>query len=488
MAAGGKAVRRERFILAGVAVVASAATICAGWRWRTAARWHESVPWPAAAMTPNRLWSAPLRAAYEQASHWPVRREAVERLALLYLANGFNPEAAILLPGIIARRPEAPEWVHRRAVLLADQGRLQEAVALWQGILPAANAHLPVRIKLADALIKLNRDTEAEVIYRELLAEHPGYPYAWYGLVQLDLQHQHWEEARDKLRTAVATSPDFYGHYALLEAVAQHFGDATSAAEADRQVKRLGRWRDVPDSWMEPAIADCYDPYRLRVDADRIRSDPEEPGGIRGLTGALARLDRAIALAPGDAMNYQLLATIQGLAGNEAAAQRAYERGLELDPRSVTMYIRFSNLLSRQGKDEAVREVLRRGAAQCPDDADIASMLADSCAKAGIWRESAEMYRRVVALRPDLPGVAPQAAMAAFRAGDEDTGLAVLQENLRRHPRHAQTLGYLVMNAVRRGDAAEARDLLQRLSTVAPGQSATQELQRLVQSRFGGTP
>jgi tetratricopeptide (TPR) repeat protein len=476
-----------RFILAGAMVAGLAGAGYVGWRWRASVCWRQGVPWPAQAMTPDRPWTGPLRAAYEEAQRWPVQQEPVERLARLYLANGFNAEAAVLLPGIISRRPEGLEWVHRLAVLLADNGHLQEAVVLWQGIRTKANAHLPVRIKLADALVKLNREAEAEAIYRELLAAQPGYPYAWYGLVLLDVQHQRWADARDKLRLALAAAPDFYGHYALLETVARHFGDEAGAAEADRHVKRLGRFRDVPDSWVEPAVADCFDPYRLRVDADRLRSEAEVLGGATDLAGALERIDRAIALAPQDAMNYQFLATIQGLRGDETAVAQAYERCLELEPRGVTAYLRYSNLLVRQGKDEANRALLIRATAHCPEDADIASALGQSCAKAGAWPEAAEAFRRLMALRPDLPDIAPKAAMAAFRAGNVETGLQVLRENLRRYPRHEQTLGYLLMDALRRGNAQEARDLMQRLELVAPASSATVEMQRLVSARFGET-
>ena len=436
-------------------------------------------------MTSDRPWTGPLRAAYEDAAEWPVQRERVERLARLYLANGFDAEAGALLPGIIARRPDAPEWVHRRAVLLAGEGRLQEAVALWQSIRSKTNAYLPVRVKLADALVKLNRETEAVQIYRELLVAQPGYPYAWYGLVSLDLQHQDWVAAREKLQSALAAAPDFYGHYALLESVARHFGDEAGAAEADRHVKRLGRFRDVPDPWVEPAVADCYDPYRLRVDADRLRSEAEVIGGDTGLAGALERIERAITLAPRDAMNYQFLATIQGIRGDDGAAARAFDQCLELEPRGVTAYLRYNNLLIRQGKREAARALLARGATHCPEDTDIAAALGDACAAAGAWPEAAEAYLRLVALRPDLPDIAPKAAMASFRAGAVETGLKVLRENLRRYPHHEQTLGYLLMDAVRRGDAQEARDLVQRLEAVAPASPATKEMQRLVWARFG---
>jgi predicted Zn-dependent protease len=412
----------------------------------------------------------------------------VEHLARLYLANGYNAEAALLLPGIISRRPDDMTWVHRRADLLAGEGHLSEAVTLWQGIRAATKGHRPVRVKLAEALLKLNRAADAEVIYRELLAEQPDDPYAWYGLVRLDLQQGRWDYAREKLRQAVAMTPNFYGHHALLETVARHFGDTRGEAEADLQVKRLGRFREVPDAWTEAAIEDCYDPYRLRVDADRLRSDAEQGGGAGSLTMALARLDRAIALAPADAMNYQLLATIQGVAGNELAAQQAFEKGLEIAPRNATLYIRYSRMLSRQGKAHEARLLLSRGADHCPEDADIATLLGDSCAAAGQWPEAARMYRRVLTLRPELPDMGPKAAVAAFRAGDETTGISVLEENLRRHPHHAPTLGYLVMNAVRQGNAAQARKLLQRLKLIAPEEAPTQELQRVVQSRFGDSP
>lgn len=439
-------------------------------------------------MTSERPWTKPLRAAYDEALQWPINNEAVEHLARLYLANGFNAEAEVLLPEIITRRPDAPEWVHRRAVLLANNGQLTEAVALWQSIRASTQPHLPVRAKLAEALLKLNRDAEAENIYRELLAAQPDYPYAWYGLVRLDLQHQHWEEAREKLRHAINASPNFYGHYALLATVAQHFGDAAEEAEADQQVKRLGRFRDVLDPWVESAVTDCYDPYRLRIDADRLRSDAENLGRATGIAGALTRIDRAIALAPNDAMNYQLLATIQGVNGNEAAAQRAYEKGLELDPQSVTLYLRYRNLLLRQGNDNAARALLTRGATHCPADAEIAILLADACAKSGDWPEATVRYRRGMTLRPDLPDLAPKAAMAAFRSGNEAAGLATLQENLQRYPRHEQTLGYLIMNAAQHGNASEARDFLQRLLTVAPNAPATIQLQQLVKSRLGDKP
>ena len=95
-------------------------------------------------------------------------------------------------------------------------------------------------------------------------------------------------------------------------------------------------------------------------------------------------------------------------------------------------------------------------------------------------------------IRPPRPRPVPRNGRDAeqastFRAGAIEAGLKILRENLQRNPRHEQTLGYLVMDAVRRGDAPEARDLVRRLEAVAPTSPATKEMQRLVWRRFGET-
>jgi tetratricopeptide (TPR) repeat protein len=466
-----------RLIWVLLAVIVAIFGLVAAW---SARRWADTVPWPADA---GREWpgAETLRAAHAEARRWPVRREAVERLARLYLANGFNAEAAALLPGISARRPDAPEWVHCQAVLAADGGRLDEAVGLWLGLVDRGVAPAPVRVKLADALVKLNREAEAAAEYRAVLRNEPDQPQAWHGLVRLEVRQRRWAEAQALLREALPRAPEFYGLHALAATVARESGDSAGAAAADRAVKRLGRFRDIPDPWVEADPADCFDPYRLRVDADRLRADAD-------LRGAFARIGRAIALEPGGALNFQLLATLHGVAGDEAAAERAYRRGLELDPGSATLALRYANLLERQGRTAESRVLLERATENNPAEAELFARLAAARERTGEWAQAVDAYRRLQALRPDRPETALAAARAAFRSGDEAGARAWLQENLRRFPDHEETLGYLVLDAVARGDAATARELLARVERVAPAATATRRLRDAVAARFGPVP
>ncbi len=146
----------------------------------------------------------PLSEAIEQGAPDDVAEEIYEAFAKGHLATYRLREAWICLDAWLRWKPQAPQARLMRAYLFEQMNQWRAAADDYQ----AALAQLPdsgeARVKLARALFTQNLVEEAQSHYRARLEAAPDDPEALVGLVRCESKLGHTEAARRSIQAALA--------------------------------------------------------------------------------------------------------------------------------------------------------------------------------------------------------------------------------------------------------------------------------------------
>ncbi|TMV12905.1 tetratricopeptide repeat-containing sulfotransferase family protein [Arenibacterium halophilum] len=165
------------------------------------------------------------------------------------------------------------------------------------------------------------------------------------------------------------------------------------------------------------------------------------------LTGASKAADRAIALQPERARNFNLRAVLRDRLGQQAAALDDYHEALRLNPADVETLINISLPLARQLRTDEARAALDRA----------------------------------VSLAPEHPGARLRLAAHLTETGDTQAAIAALHEVLRLTPDSADALDRLA----RLNDTEANRALLPRIEAAARRLPRTDSTRPLLQFALG---
>lgn len=149
-----------------------------------------------------------------------------------------------------------PDALSASATQLAQQGKLEEAAALWQRAIAAQPGHFPSLFNLGFLRQSQGRNEEASALLARAAKVNPTDFNTHYlhgaVLLKLDLR----EEALREWRAAAAVQP---ANYKLLQIMAVEYGKGYYYREACDSAQRALKLRnDTPDPWLI-AIQACHD-------------------------------------------------------------------------------------------------------------------------------------------------------------------------------------------------------------------------------------
>ena len=377
-------------------------------------------------------------------------------LSRLYHANGFYDEAMQCYDGLQQLDPGEARWPHLQASILAEFGRLDEALGPRQRSLVLAPGYLPVRLRLGDVLLKANQAAAAAGVYTAVLALQPDNPYALLGLARCALVGGDWQKARDHLAQAIRQHPDFVGALSLMVTVSEHLGDQ-AGADSFRAAMGKNEFVDVPDEWLDSLAEDCYDPYRLSV-AAAVANAAGNP------TVARRRLERAIELAPDTGSYRRQLATLLTREGEPALARQHLERAVAVAPEDADAWLLLVQNLAATGDSSGAERVLANGLAVCPQSPSLHLERARRLNSVGRSEEAIAEFRESYRLRPSEASPLVELASVYFSLNRTEEASAAVHEALRKQPEHPIALATLALIAINAGDEAGARAWWIRLS------------------------
>ncbi|MBK3774075.1 tetratricopeptide repeat protein [Azospirillum brasilense] len=335
--------------------------------------------------------------------------------------------------------------LHRQAVAAQREGRVREAVALFQQAL-ALRKDVDIYLDFGGLLAGLSQWGPAGAVYAAALKLAPDSPDAHYG-VALSLHAQgRPAEAEPHYRAVLAACPGLGGVWNNLGVALQEQGQPGAAEAAYREA---------------------------------LRHRPEDAGIWKNLAVALESLGRtgeaetayraALSRSPEHAVSLNNLGLLALAAGRRDEAWRIGCRMAALNPADRHGWMLLGNAAhaaGRWGEAVAANMVAARLA---PDDAGVRHNLANALAAAGRRDEAVAEYRKVLRLQPDSPAAAVDLAVELCGLHDTVGALALLRGAIGRHPEHAvawRILGQTLTGALR-PDAG--LDALRRAVALDPG-------------------
>lgn len=205
--------------------------------------------------------------------------------------------------------PQHLDTAHNLAILLGDQQRHGEALALWQGVLAAAPDSTDARIEAALTRIRMGDAAGAKADLLQAVALQPTDDDTWRRIASGFVLLREFPDAVDAYTAALGCNPQEPRNYTAFASLCSHLGEYAVARELAETATRLAP--DLLWAWVELGNAQMKE------------GTPE---------AAAASFREAIRVAPREAVGYCNLAITQMESMALEAAKATLDQALALDP------------------------------------------------------------------------------------------------------------------------------------------------------------
>lgn len=450
---------------------------------------------------------AALDAALARAGSEPaVAAGAFGDLGLAYLLYDFLDAAGVCFDN--ARRLDGGDfrWVYLSGYLRRTEGRLPEAVPLFEKAAEMEPDFLPAHLRLGRARLEMGEIDRAETHFQNALEVDPESAAAFEGLGRVAVARGNDTAAVESFRRALVLEPEASGvRYALGQALRRQ-GDTETAA---RELEQAG---DVPTRIPDPLInplaaqarseqfysmqgAEALEDQDYSSAAASFRAllaqNPASIEGYRGLAtslsgmgdpdGAIEALETALTEGKEDDPDrdkklrveiHRRLAGLLEKRGDDPRAIDHLREAIELEPDAPTPHVRLGDLLARTRRfEEALTQfdaaLDRLGGASSPVLVRRATVLVNL----GRGDQAVADFRRAIEAAPEDPMVRQRFAEALDFLGRKREAQEQRRQAERLAGAGAQRLRLLLHQADGRIDAGDfeaASDLLRQAVDLAP--------------------
>jgi predicted O-linked N-acetylglucosamine transferase (SPINDLY family) len=290
--------------------------------------------------------------------------------------------------------------------------------------------------ELAQHHHQAGRLTEAEQLYRQVLALQPDHVGALHYLAATAHQHGQNDVALDLIRQVLALRPDYPDAHGLLGLVFRAQGQLPEAAAEQRTAIAL-----------DPNYAEAYSNL-----GNALRDNGQ-------FHEAIAACRQAIALRPSFAEAYINLGNALRDSGRFEEAAAAYRQAIALRPNYAEAYINLGNALRDSGRFEEAVVAYRQAIALRPNHAEAHYDLGNALRSNGQLDVAIAAYRRAIALRPNYAEAHSNLGNALREAGQPAEATAACRRAIAINPHYApaySNLGNALANTGQLDDAVVA--------------------------------
>jgi serine/threonine-protein kinase len=443
-------------------------------------RWHGKQP-PArwrrllevARLTDPDDWRNRLRAAAGEKDPGTLRRLAAEAdpaalppasaqlLGMALTAAGDAHAAAAWLRKAHARHP-GDVWInyHLAEALVREQPpRWDEAVRFYT----AARAARPeIAHALAHALEQQGKREEAIAVFEQLTRLRPDDAGHHNCLSRAYLLAGRADEAVRAGLRALDIQPGLASAHVNLGNALAHQGRHDEAAQHYRRAADLAP--DSPKGYLN--LGNSFF-RRKRIDE------------------ALAAYRDALAVQPNSAVALYGIGLCLAEKDQTEEAVRHYRRAVELDPGLVRAHVNLGSALYTLGRLDEAAAACETALRHKPDDAFALYNLGWARLKQGRTEQALDAFRRAVARQPDLAAAQHGLGEALYKRGDLAAAIAAFRKSLELRPEHAETHVDLARALLTAGQPEEALAAVERALELQPGLAAAHNNLGVIQVRRG---
>lgn len=297
---------------------------------------------------------------YQSARAAPQSATLRGRLGMAYDANGFVDAANASYGQAEALDPGEFLWPYHQALLHAELGLVEEALAFVERAIALDPHYLPARLQRGAWLLDLDRIEAARDVYGKLLdegVEGEVRAAAIIGLSRSELRQSRYPRVVDLLEPLAADVPHPYV-YVLLGKAYRALGRPQDAADAARRGKGAlrFRWRDERRDAKDEHVRGFHG--RLGVAEKRLQH-----GEAREAATMLEALRES---GPEDTTLLNNLAIAYQLTGRESLAFDVLRHGIEVRPDYYLFHFNLANLFEERGEPDLAIEHFGRAAELAP--------------------------------------------------------------------------------------------------------------------------
>jgi predicted O-linked N-acetylglucosamine transferase (SPINDLY family) len=291
-------------------------------------------------------------------------------------------------------------------------GRLSDAEAIYRQILAAQPQHADAMHLLGYLAMQVQRLDVAEQLINQAIAAAPGIANFYNSLATVQQQAGRLEAALASVAGAIERDPDFAAAHLTLGNIHKAAGNLPAAIDAYRHATRLRadyaeaynnlgtaylRANDIPAAIdalqtavrINPQLGDAF--YNLAV-ALQIR---------REIPAAIAANREALKLRPDYVESMNNLGNLLAQHGDAREAVAILGRALELLPSSAGLHSNFASALLKVEEVDAAIAHLEEATRLDPGFADGFANLGNAYQKKGDLDRAVAAYERALALQPD---------------------------------------------------------------------------------------
>lgn len=206
-------------------------------------------------------------------------------------------------------------------------------------------------------------------------------------------------------------------------------------------------------------------PYVSPEQALTVASDLHRGGRLDEAEGLYRQI---LAVRPDDPDALHLLGVVRRRRGDGAGAVALIERAVALRPDFIPAYTNFANALADVGQDDAAIAILRQGTGLAPADVGLWWALGNRLWHLDRYDEAEQAYRRVLALQPDHFDAGFNLGVSYQKLGRLDEAKAVFAAMVALAPEHAGAVNSLGNVLRDRGDPAAALPFHRRALALDP--------------------
>jgi Flp pilus assembly protein TadD len=450
----------------------------------------------------------------------PIGSPVRMKLADFYIYQGKPAEAKRVLTEVTRPAPEyLPAW-RRLAELALDERRYDESLKIARTILEKNPSDVDGHVVMGRLRLAKRESAEAAQEFREALRVDPRDGRARLDLGRALLQSGNVQQAMAEFRAAVASAPDLAEATIALARINLQMGAASSATEdLERLVARDPRQVEAR-ALLGSAYLANREPAKATEEFRRLEAmSPKDPRGpylvgvglraqgraaeakaefetalamapnyveplaqLVGMELAKQRADVALGLAvkqaglaPKSGGVQQLVGVVQLARHDDAAAEAAFLKAIELEPTLFSAYMELGAIYRKSGRYQDALARLSEGLQVSPRNASLLMLLGVTSEAMGDIPRARKAYDDLLAVNPRFAPAANNLAWLLSEQGDDKGRALALAETAREEapdePRVADTLGWILYT---RGAYQRAVGLLRESAAKLPGDPVIQ--------------
>ncbi|MHB0817023.1 tetratricopeptide repeat protein [Stutzerimonas stutzeri] len=367
---------------------------------------------------------------------------------------------------LLARHPDNPQLTFGKAVLLQQDERPEEALALLEAQ-PASQQQIPSTLLQARLLQILDRGNEALPILERSLRRHPEDKRLRLTYARLLVEQERLDDAMGEFATLVQQYPgddDLRFSMALVCLEAQAWREAIvylkelieRGSHVDAAQFNLGRaWRELGEPEQALAAFAAVGPGNEYLPAQLMQAELLFSLGRHQEASQL--LARAREQQPDYAIQLYLI-EIEALSGQQQTEQawQLTEQALQQFPDDLSLLYTRAMVAEKRGDLKQLEQDLRFIIEREPDNAMALNALGYTLAdRTGRYSEALALIEQAYALNPDDAAILDSLGWVNYRLGNLEQAEAQLRQAHERLPDHevAAHLGEVLWSAGKRREA-----------------------------------